>query len=138
MKLTIKESNNNIMLKSINSDGEWYLIKSATRNKSFWNKSVSYVNEFAKKESAIKKLYTVLHKLPDNAFFDTDDDLIYDIEDAAELKKAKFAKFYITDENGKVIEDISNEVKDHLLSDKEFLSSLMEDDDFLIYSAVNR
>ena len=125
----MRESKEGIMLKSVTSSGTWYLIKSATRNKSFWNKELSYVNEFAKKESAIKKLYTVLHKLPDNAFYDEDDDLIYDAESADDLKKAKFAKFYITDMRGKEIEDISDDVKKYLLSDDEFISALLDDID---------
>lgn len=127
MKL-IFESENGVMLKTIISDGEYYLIKSATRNKSFWNKSISYVNEFAKEESAIKKLYTILNKLPDNAFYDSDD--IFDIEDESDLKKAKFAQFFITDTNGKVIRDISNEVKKYLLSDDKFISAVLDDEDF--------
>lgn len=127
MKL-IFESENEVMLKTIISDGEYYLIKSATRNKSFWNKSISYVNEFAKEESAIKKLYTVLNKLPDNAFYDSDD--MFDIEDEDDLKNAKFAQFFITDTHGKVIKNISGEVKKHLLSDDKFISAVLDDEDF--------
>lgn len=123
--ILIYESDNGVMLKTVSSSGTWYLIKSATRNKSFWNKELSYVNEFAKKESALKKLYTMLQRLPETAFYDEED--MYDIEDPDELKDAKFAEFYITDIHGKVIEDISKEVKQHLLSDEKFVSSLFDD-----------
>lgn len=123
----IMESNGGIVLKSVNSDGVWYFVKSATKNKTFWSKSISNVNEFAKKESALNKLYTVLRRLPENAFYDDEDDLLYGIEDASELKDAKFAKFYIVDANGKEIEDVSAEVRKHLLSDEEFISGLIDD-----------
>ena len=123
----IMESNGGIVLKSVNSDGVWYFVKSATKNKTFWSKSISNVNEFAKKESALNKLYTVLRRLPENAFYDDEDDLLYGIEDADELKDAKFAKFYIVDTNGKEIEDVSAEVRKHLLSDEEFISGLIDD-----------
>lgn len=123
----IMESNGGIVLKSVNSDGVWYFVKSATKNKTFWSKSISNVNEFAKKESALNKLYTVLRRLPENAFYDDEDDLLYGIEDADELKDAKFAKFYIVDTNGKEIEDVSAEVRKHLLSDDEFISGLIDD-----------
>ena len=128
----IMESNGSVVLKSVNSDGVWYFVKSATKNKTFWSKSISNVNEFAKKESALNKLYTVLRRLPENAFYDDEDDLLYGIEDADELKNAKFAKFYIVDTNGKEIEDVSAEVRKHLLSDDEFISGLMDGlvDDF--------
>lgn len=126
MKLLIREKEDSgVMLKTVSSGGEFYLIKSATRNKSFWNKELSYVNEFAKKESALKKLYTVLHKLPEYAFYDEDD--IYDIDDLDELEDVKFAKFYITDSHGTTIEDVSDEVKEYLLSDDEFTSGLFDD-----------
>ncbi len=123
----IMESNGGIVLKSVNSDGVWYFVKSATKNKTFWSKSISNVNEFAKKESALNKLYTVLRRLPENAFYDDEDDLLCGIEDADELKDAKFAKFYIVDTNGKEIEDVSAEVRKHLLSDEEFISGLIDD-----------
>lgn len=123
----IMESNGGVVLKSVNSDGVWYFVKSATKNKTFWSKSISNVNEFAKKESALNKLYTVLRRLPENAFYDDEDDLLYGIEDADELKDAKFAKFYIVDTNGKEIEDVSAEVRKHLLSDDEFISGLIDD-----------
>jgi CRISPR/Cas system-associated protein Cas7 (RAMP superfamily) len=131
MKLIIKESDSNIMLKMVNSDGAWYLIKSATRNKSFWNKSISYVNEFAKKETAIKKMYGVFKRLADNAFYDADSVMGY-IDDEEDLKSAKFAEFYITDSHGNVIEDISDEVKEHLLNDRDFVVDALElyDDEF--------
>ena len=124
MKL-IYESDKGVMLKTISSSGTYYLIKSATRNKSFWNKELSYVNEFSKKESALKKLYTMLQRLPETAFYDEED--MYDIEDPDELKDVKFAEFYITDIHGKVIEDVSDEVKQHLLSDEKFVSGLFDD-----------
>ena len=134
MKLIIEESNSGVMLKSVNSEGAYYLIKSATRNKSFWNKSISYVNEFAKKESALNKLYKVLQKLPDNAFYDSDD--ISDFESFDDIENAKFAKFYITDTNGNTIEDISDEVKDHLLNDDKFIDSVLDDFDDELDEAV--
>ena len=127
MKLIIEESNSGIMLKSVNSDGTWYLIKSANRNKSFWNRSISYVNEFAKKESALNKLYKVLQNLPDNAFYDADD--MDDFESIDDIENAKFAKFYITDTSGNTIEDISDEVKDYLLQDDKFIDSVLDDFD---------
>jgi hypothetical protein len=123
----IVESSNSVVLKSVNSDGTWYFVKSATKNKTFWSKSISNVNEFAKKESALNKLYTVLRRLPENAFYDDEDELLYGIEDADELKNAKFAKFYIVDTNGNEIEDVSAEVRKHLLSDDEFISGLIDD-----------
>ena len=75
----------------------------------------------------MNKLYSVLGRLEDNAFYDADD--MYDIEDEADLKKAKFAKFYITDLSGKTIEDISTEVKNHMLADDEFVSAVLGDID---------
>lgn len=72
MKL-IYESDNGVMLKTISSSGTYYLIKSATINKSFWNTGLSYANVFAKKESALKKLYTMLQRLPKTAFYDEED-----------------------------------------------------------------
>jgi hypothetical protein len=124
MKL-IYESDNGVMLKTISSSGTYYLIKSATINKSFWNTGLSYANVFAKKESALKKLYTMLQRLPETAFYDEED--MYNIEDPDELKDVKFAEFYITDTHGKVIEDVSEEVKQHLLSDEKFVSGLFDD-----------
>lgn len=121
----IYESDKGVMLKTVSSSGTWYLIKSATRNKSFWDKELSYVNEFAKKESALKKLYTMLQRLPETAFYDEED--MYDIEDPDELKDVKFAEFYITDTHGNVIDDVSDEVKQHLLSDEKFVSGLFDD-----------
>lgn len=131
MKLIIKESDSKIMLKMVNSDGTWYLIKSATRNKSFWNKSISYVNEFAKKETAMKKLYGVFKRLADSAFYNADDVMGY-LDDEDELYDTKFAEFYITDSNGKVIENISDEVKNHLLNDRDFVVDALQlyDDEF--------
>ena len=122
----IKETTNGFMIKTISSEGTYYLIKSTTRNKSFWNKQVSYVNEFASKESAMNKLYKVLEKLPENAFYD--EDTIFDIEDEEDLKLAKFSEFYITDSHGTVLEDISKEVKDYLLQDEKFLSGIFEEE----------
>jgi hypothetical protein len=127
MVIKLNEQYSSIMLKTVNSDGTYYLIKSANRNKSFWNKSISYVNEFAKKESALNKLYKVLQKLPDNAFYDSDD--ISDFESFDDIENAKFAKFYITDTSGNTIEDISDEVKDHLLQDDKFIDSVLDDFD---------
>ena len=123
----IKESNNGVMIKTETSGGTFYLIKSATRNKKFWNTAKSYVNEFAKKETALNKLYTVILKLPEYAFYDEDD--MFDFEDEKDLKKAKFAKFYVTDMNGNVIEDISAEVKNHLLADNKFIDAVLHDED---------
>lgn len=127
MVIKLNEQYSSIMLKTVNSDGTYYLIKSATRNKSFWNKSISYVNEFAKKESALNKLYAVLKKLQDNAFYDSDD--ISDFESFDDIENAKFAKFYITDTSGNTIEDISDEVKDYLLQDDKFIDSVLDDFD---------
>ena len=133
----IMESNGGVVIKSVNSDGVWYFVKSATKNKTFWSRSISNVNEFAKKESALNKLYTVLRRLPENAFYDDEDDLLYGIEDADELKNAKFAKFYIVDTNGKEIEDVSAEVREHLLSDDGFISGLMDDLDESVSNNLN-
>lgn len=113
------------MLKITTADGSYYLNKSATTQKSFWNKQISAVCQFAKKDSAIKKLYTVIQKLPEYAFYNEDD--VVDFEDESDVKEAKFAKFFITDEHGKVIEDISEEVKKYLLSDNKFISGVMDD-----------
>ena len=121
------ESENEVMLKTVSSEGIYYLIKSATRNKSYWNKQLSYVNFFAKKETAIKKLYSVLEKFPENAFYDEDD--MYDIEDVDDLKTVRFAKFYITDSHGEELEDISKAVKDYLLKQESFISRVIGDDD---------
>lgn len=126
----IKEIDNSkaVQLKIESKNFTGYLVKSATGQKKFWNPSSSYVNYFAKKESAIKKLYQVIAKLPEYAFYDEDE--MYDYEDADELANAEFAKFYITDAGGKkIIEDITEEVKEHLLADEEFVSEVLEDDD---------
>jgi hypothetical protein len=122
---TLRESDSSVMIKTTTAEGDYYLIKSATKQKSFWNQSISNVNSFAKKDSAMKKLYQVLEKLPENAFHDPDD--IIDVEDEADLKKAKFAKFYLTDMRGKTIEDISDEVKKHLLADEKFIDGVFDD-----------
>ncbi len=124
-RATLRESDSAVMIKTTTSDGDYYLIKSATKQKSFWNPSISKVNSFAKKDSAMKKLYQVLEKLPENAFHDPDN--IIDVEDESDLKKAKFAKFYITDMSGKTIEDISDEVKKYLLADEKFLDGVFDD-----------
>lgn len=124
-RATLRESDSAVMIKTTTSDGDYYLIKSATKQKSFWNPSISKVNSFAKKDSAMKKLYQVLEKLPENAFHDPDD--IIDVEDESDLKKAKFAKFYLTDMSGKTIEDISDEVKKYLLADEKFLDGVFDD-----------
>ena len=116
-----------IQLKTVNKNFTGYLVKSATGQKKFWNQSSSYVNYFAKKESAIKKLYQVISKLPEYAFYD--DDEAYDFEDIDELENARFAEFYITDSSENIIEDISEEVKEHLLADEKFVSEVLEDDD---------
>ena len=122
------DNSNAVQLKTESKNFTGYLVKSATGQKKFWNPSSSYVNYFAKKESAIKKLYQVIAKLPEYAFYDEDE--MYDFEDADELADAEFAKFYITDASGKkIIEDITEEVKEHLLSDEEFVSKVIEDDD---------
>lgn len=122
------DNSNAVQLKTESKNFTGYLVKSATGQKKFWNPDSSYVNLFAKKESAIKKLYHVIAKLPEYAFYDEDE--IYDFEDADELADAEFAKFYITDASGKkIIEDITEEVKDHLLADEEFVSKVIEDDD---------
>ena len=116
-----------VMLKTETAEGTYYLAKSATKKKTFWTESYDSANKFAKKDSALNKLYSVLGRLEDNAFYDADD--MYDIEDEADLKKAKFAKFYITDLSGKTIEDISTEVKNHMLADDEFVSAVLGDID---------
>lgn len=122
------DNSNAVQLKTESKNFTGYLVKSATGQKKFWNPSSSYVNYFAKKESAIKKLYQVIAKLPEYAFYDEDE--AYDFEDADELADAEFAKFYITDSSGKkVIEDITEEVKEHLLADEKFVSEVLEDDD---------
>ena len=115
----ISESSEGFMIKTTTSNGSYYLIKSATRNKSFWNKSISYVNEFKSKDAAIRKLYTVLERLPENAFYDDED--MYDIEDESDIQNARFAEFYITDTHGNVLEDISDKVKEYLLSSDAFM-----------------
>lgn len=125
MKLVIKEVKESVMLKTTAADGSYYLNKSATTQKSFWNKQISAVCQFSKKDSAIKKLYTVIQKSPEYAFYNEDD--VVDFEDESDVKEAKFAKFFITDEHGKVIEDISDEVKKYLLSDGKFISGVMDD-----------
>ena len=116
-----------VMLKTETAEGTYYLAKSATKKKTFWTESYDSANKFAKKDSAVSKLYSVLGRLEDNAFYDPDD--MYDIESEADLKKAKFAKFYITDLSGKTIEDISTEVKNHLLADDAFVSAVLDDFD---------
>ena len=115
----LSESSEGFMIKTTTSNGSYYLIKSATRNKSFWNKSISYVNEFKSKNAAIRKLYTVLERLPENAFYDDED--MYDIEDKSDIQNARFAEFYITDTHGNVLEDISDKVKEYLLSSDAFM-----------------
>lgn len=123
----LTESENEVMLKTVSSSGSYYLIKSATRNKSFWNNQLSYVNCFAKKETALKKLYSVLEKFPENAFYDEDD--MYDIEDVDDLKAVRFAKFYITDSHGEELEDISKDVKNYLLKQESFISQVIDADE---------
>ena len=120
-------ANSGVMIKTETAEGTYYLAKSATKKKTFWTESYDSANKFAKKDSALNKLYSVLGRLEDNAFYDADD--MYDIEDEADLKKAKFAKFYITDLSGKTIEDISTEVKNHMLADDEFVSAVLGDID---------
>ena len=120
-------ANSGVMLKTETAEGTYYLAKSATKKKTFWTESYDSANKFAKKDSALNKLYSVLGRLEDNAFYDADD--MYDIESEADLKKAKFAKFYITDLSGKTIEDISTEVKNRLLADDEFVSAVLGDID---------
>lgn len=120
-------SDSGVMIKTETAEGTYYLAKSATKKKTFWTESYDSANKFAKKDSALSKLYSVLSRLEDNAFYDADD--MYDIESEADLKKAKFAKFYITDLSGKTIEDISTEVKNHLLADDAFVSAILDDFD---------
>ena len=120
-------ANSGVMIKTETAEGTYYLAKSATKKKTFWTESYDSANKFAKKDSALNKLYSVLGRLEDNAFYDADD--MYDIEDEADLKKAKFAKFYITDLSGKTIEDISTEVKNHMLADDAFVSAVLDDFD---------
>lgn len=120
-------SDSGVMIKTETAEGTYYLAKSATKKKTFWTESYDSANKFAKKDSALNKLYSVLSRLEDNAFYDPDD--MYDIESEADLKKAKFAKFYITDLSGKTIEDISTEVKNHLLADDAFVSAVLDDFD---------
>lgn len=116
-----------VMIKTETAEGTYYLAKSATKKKTFWTEKFDSANKFAKKDSALNKLYTVLTRLEENAFYDADD--MYDIETEADLKKAKFAKFYITDLSGKTIEDISTEVKNHMLSVDAFVSAVLDDFD---------
>ena len=116
-----------VMIKTETAEGTYYLAKSATKKKTFWTEKFDSANKFAKKDSALNKLYTVLTRLEENAFYDPDD--MYDIETEADLKKAKFAKFYITDLSGKTIEDISSEVKNHMLSVDSFVSVVLDDFD---------
>jgi hypothetical protein len=123
----VYESYGYIMLKTTTSTGSYYLIKSATKNKSFWNKEISYVNLFASSESALNKLYKVLQKFPENAFYDEDD--MYDIEGEDDLRNAKFAKFYITDEHGEELKEITEEVKIHLLSNRKFVMGVLEEEE---------
>lgn len=123
----VYESYGYIMLKTTTSEGSYYLIKSSTKNKSFWNKEISYVNKFASSESALNKLYRVLEKFPENAFYSEDD--MYDIEDENGLKNANFAKFYITDEHGEELKEITEEVKKHLLSNKKFVMGVLEEEE---------
>ena len=126
IKLVV-ESTDGFMIKTVTSAGSYYLIKSATRNKSFWNKSISDVNEFKSKDAALRKLYTVLERLPENAFYDDED--MYDIEDESDIRNARFAKFYITDTHGNTLEDISDKVKDYLLSSHAFMAGFDLDDE---------
>ena len=120
-------SDSGVMIKTETAEGTYYLAKSATKKKTFWTESYDSANKFAKKDSAVSKLYSVLSRLEDNAFYDPDD--MYDIESEADLKKAKFAKFYVTDLSGKTIEDISTEVKNHMLADDAFVSAVLDDFD---------
>lgn len=125
MRLLINEKLDGYMLKTTTATGQYYLIKSATSNKSFWNGSISYVNVFQTRQAALNKLYRVIQKLPEYAFYD--EESLYDIEDESDIGKSKFAGFYITDSSGNVIENISEEVKQHLLSDETFISNVLEE-----------
>ena len=130
-----ESSDGGVVIKTDSKEGKYYLTKSSTKQKTFWSTDIKKANVFAKKDSAMNKLYTVLQKLPENAFYD--EDTAFDLEDESELKGAKFAKFYITDTSGKEIEDISKEVKDHLLSDDKFISSIFDEDMDESYSRLN-
>ena len=115
-----------VLIKTDSKEGTYYLTKSSTKQKTFWSASIGNANRFAKKDSALNKLYAVLRKLPENAFYD--EDSIFDIEDESDLNNSEFAKFYLTDMSGNVVEDISTEVKRHLLSDEDFVDAALEDD----------
>lgn len=126
-KRIIKEAaSSGVLLKTECKEGTYYLTKSSTKQKTFWSADVSNANVFAKKESALNKLYAVLRKLPENAFYD--EDAIFDFEDISDMKSAEFAEFFITDTSGNDIEDISEEVKKSLLSDEQFIASVFDDD----------
>ena len=120
-------ANSGVMLKTETAEGTYYLVKSVTKKQTHWTENYDSANKFAKKDSAVSKLYSIISRLYDYAFYNPDD--IPDIESEADLKKAKFAKFYITDLSGKTIEDISTEVKNQLLADDEFVYYFIDDFD---------